>query len=118
MRIVRDAAKRAMGDLKPLEGPLAINARFVFEPPSSWSRKKRDSTQWKSSKGDLDNYVKLLLDCLGRDRICNGSGRVVAIDDAVFIDDAQVASMTVQKCYGVRAEVIVTVSQLGGEAQA
>ena len=30
----------------------------------------------------------------------------------VYGDDAQVASLTVQKVYGLRAEVIITVSEL------
>jgi len=111
MNRVRDAGKRAMGGLKPLEGPLLAQMRFYFVAPASWSKKKREAALWVSSRPDLDNYVKCVLDSLGR-RV-ETRGKIDVVDDCVFIDDAQVCDLEAQKRYGHKAQVIVTVSELG-----
>lgn len=92
-------AQAAMQGRAPFEGPLHMNARFVYVAPASWSRKKRDATVWKASKPDIDNIFKILGD---------------AISGCVYVDDAQIASLTIQKRYGLKPEIIVTVQQCEG----
>lgn len=110
MNRVRDAGKKAMGRLAPLEGPLQVKMRFIFVPPKSWPEKKRMAAEWVQSRPDLDNYVKAILDSLGR-RVEKFAVHNV-VDDCVFVDDAQVCDLVAQKRYGPRAQVVVTVSRL------
>ena len=93
-------AQAAMAGRAPFDGPLQMNARFIYVHPASWSAKKRAATAWKSSKPDADNLAKIVKDSIG---------------GCVYVDDAQIASLTVQKKYGPRAEIIVTVQQCEGE---
>lgn len=97
MATFRLFAARAMAGAAPLEGALQLDARFIYVAPASWSKKKRLETRWKASKPDADNLAKIVKDSIG---------------GLVYLDDAQVASLTVQKVYGLRPEVIVTVSKL------
>ena len=90
-------AQRAMEGRAPLEGPVEMIARFVYVAPASWSKKRRAEAHWKASKPDADNLAKIVKDSIGA---------------VVYHDDAQVASLTVQKVYGERAEIVVTVSSL------
>jgi len=85
MATIRQYAEAAMGDRPPLEGPLRLVACFVYVRPASWSKKRKAATSWKSSKPDASNILKLLEDSL------NG---------CVYLDDAQIASITVEKIYG------------------
>lgn len=90
-------AMNAMSGRPPLEGPLKMEATFVYAAPASWSKKKRAETVWKQSRPDTSNLVKIVED---------------AINAVVYHDDAQIAVSQVQKKYGDRAEIIVTVSEL------
>lgn len=90
-------AAEAMAGRDLLEGPLEMTARFVYEIPKSWSKAKRANSKWKVSTPDYDNLAKLCGDSLN----C-----------VVWHDDAQVASARIEKVYGDRAEVIVTVREL------
>ena len=110
MNRIRDAGKRAMGTLQPLEGPLQVAMRFDFVAPPSWSEKKRLAARWVSTRPDLDNYVKAILDSLGQ-RI-EKHGLIEMIDNCVFLDDAQVCDLVAQKRYAQRAQIIVTISRL------
>lgn len=110
MNRVRDAGKKAMGRLGPLEGPLQAQMRFYFVPPKSWSEKKRTAAKWVPSRPDLDNYVKAILDSLGDKFVKVGDIRVA--DTCVFRDDAQICELVAQKRYGSRAEIIITISEL------
>ena len=99
--LVRLAAGEAMdraGLAAPLQGPIEMQIRAVYLVPASWSKKRRAAAEWRTSKPDADNIGKGVSDA------CNG---------IVFVDDSQVASLIVQKKYGERAEVVVTVSSLG-----
>lgn len=94
---VRLFAQYAMKGRAPLEGPVEMLAQFIYVVPASWSAKKRSDTIWKSSKPDADNLVKIVKD---------------AIDGVVYLDDSQVASLTVQKKYGPSPLVVVTVKSI------
>jgi Holliday junction resolvase RusA-like endonuclease len=113
MNRVRDAGKRAMGERKPLEGPLTAQMLFVFLAPASWSEKRRSAAKWVASKPDIDNLVKAIADSLGR--YVEKLGSIEVMDDCVYIDDAQICEITAQKVYGIREEVIVTISELEGK---
>lgn len=100
MNLVASIAKRAMVGVEKIEGPVRLEVKFWYEPPASWSRAKRGRANWKTSKPDSTNLIKLLEDSL---------------TGIVWKDDAQVCSHVVDKRYGIRAETIVTVLPLGVE---
>jgi Holliday junction resolvase RusA-like endonuclease len=99
MAVVRLYASRAMAGQEPFDGPLALRVRAVYLVPASWPQKRKDAARWKSSKPDADNIVKILKD---------------AMNTIVFYDDAQVASLQVQKIYGPVAGVTISISRLEG----
>lgn len=90
-------AQRAMEGRQPLDGPIELIARFSYQRPKSWTKKKANLTRWKTSKPDVDNLTKIIEDSLNA---------------VAFHDDAQIASMSAQKMYGERSEIVVTVRQL------
>ena len=79
---------------KPFEKELFVKIDFFYEIPKSWSKKKKESANWHTSKPDIDNLIKSVLDGL------NG---------VAFIDDAQVSSIQARKQYasftGVKIEI-------------
>lgn len=84
---------------KPFECPLEIIILAVFEPPSSWSKKKRNALLGAphTQRPDLDNCVKAILDGLNR---------------IAWVDDGQIASITATKLWGERPGTNVTVKPL------
>lgn len=95
MAVIRQYADAAMSGRPPMEGPLRMTVACQYARPASWSKKKQAATVWKTSTPDVDNLAKIVADSL------NG---------CVWIDDAQVAELTVQKFYGDRALLHVTVT--------
>lgn len=100
MGVIKLFAQRAMAGRPPIEGPLHLSLECDFLVPDSWSKKKKASANYKSSKPDLDNLAKLHKDSM------NG---------IVWIDDAQVASIYAIKRYRPIAQTRVVVTRLGGE---
>ena len=78
------AAAKAMRGRPLIEGPVLLHAVFAFEHPASWSKAKRGTTFYKTSKPDSDNLTKLAMD---------------AFKGVVWIDDSQVCSLVVSKIY-------------------
>ncbi len=72
----------------------------AVEPNSSWPKKRAAAAKWRTSKPDADNLAKIVAD---------------AMNAIVFADDAQVASLIVQKTYGPLAGVTVTATLLDRE---
>lgn len=97
MGLVKLAAAGAMNGQPPLDGPLEMTIRATYLVPASWSKKRRDAAHWRTSKPDADNLAKIVAD---------------AINEIVYLDDSQVASLTVQKTYGPIAGVTVSVTAL------
>lgn len=97
MALVQLAASKAMGEQEPFAGPVEMVVRAVYLIPKSWPKKKANTATWRTSKPDADNIAKIVSD---------------AINTIVFADDAQVASLTVQKVFGPLAGVTVSVSAL------
>jgi Holliday junction resolvase RusA-like endonuclease len=100
MGVVQSYAQRAMEGRPPLEGPIKLQCRVTYLQPASWSKKKKAATVWKTSKPDVDNITKLLKDSLNK---------------IAFHDDAQVADLSIQKCYGPISQTVVTIMQIGGD---
>jgi len=99
MKLIRDNAALAMNGEALFDSALILQARFVYKPPASWSKRQKEFAigRPKTSKPDLDNLTKIIKD---------------ALNGVVYRDDAQVASLTVQKTYGDRDEIIVTLSEI------
>jgi Holliday junction resolvase RusA-like endonuclease len=97
MTAVRTIAAAAMKGAPPLEGPVSMRVHAAYLVPESWSKKRKASAYWKSSKPDADNVAKIVKD---------------AISTIVFVDDAQVAHLNVVKKYDVTSFVSVTVEKL------
>lgn len=103
MGAVKTIAAAAMQGARPLDGPVGMTVRAVYLVPGSWSARKRACAYWKASKPDADNVAKIIKD---------------AISTIVFVDDAQVASLTVTKTYGPVAHVEVRIEALEFERDA
>ncbi len=70
----------------PLEGPLAVEIRFVLPRPQSLMRRKDpDGEIWHTGAGDCDNFAKAVLDALTQ--------------LGLWRDDRQVAFLHVTKFY-------------------
>lgn len=85
---------------EPIQGPVGVCILAKFEPPPSWSKRKRAEhlkLVWHTQKPDQDNIAKA---------ICDGLNRIA------FADDSQIASHACQKIWSDRAETIVTVTIL------
>lgn len=80
-----------------IEGPVQATIRVLYPYPSSWSQKKKAAIKWKVSRPDCDNHAKIILD---------------ALNGIVWVDDAQVVELVVQKQYGLNAETIVTIQEI------
>ena len=84
---------------KPLmEGPLCMEVLVNRCIPASWSKKKHTSALqnklWPTSRPDIDNYVKCVLD---------------ALQQVVWLDDRQVVNIYASKRYSVQPSLMVTV---------
>ena len=81
-------AKVAMGNQKPIEGPVRMRLAFLFDWPKSYTQKRRracygnmvDSLKF----GDLDNHVK---------QVCD------ALNSVCYADDSQVAELHASKFF-------------------
>jgi Holliday junction resolvase RusA-like endonuclease len=94
---VATIAANAMQGRAPLVGPVMLKVEATWLRPKSAS--KRKPPVWKATKPDADNIAKQVGD---------------AINKIVFVDDAQVAFVSVSKRYGEIAETRVTVCPLEG----
>lgn len=92
---IRDVYLRYTKDR--LSGPIEANIVAIFEPPKSFSKKKRirllDQPCINKSVGDVDNLDKAILDSL------NG---------IAYTDDSAVYSITSKKVYGTNTGTCVT----------
>jgi Holliday junction resolvase RusA-like endonuclease len=67
-----------------LEGPVSVRIVCLFERPKSHSKKRRQEPEPKTTKPDLDNVGKAILD---------------ALNEIAYNDDGQVFMLTVEKWY-------------------
>ncbi len=100
-RQIAAAAVTAMDGRAPLEGPVYLIVSAFFEPPKSWSKKRRADAlarlAWHTFRPDADNILKAVCD---------------AANGIVWADDCQVAFAKVTKQYGSEARVEVYVEPL------
>lgn len=99
--LVADAAKPFLLS-DPIEGPVALTLRFRFARPKSHLTSKGELTksapQQKTSKPDLDNLEKAIMDAI--------------TDVGLWRDDSQVTVKTSSKEYGTPEGVSVEITQL------
>jgi Holliday junction resolvase RusA-like endonuclease len=79
---IRLAYANAGGEV--LEGPVSIKIVCWFERPKDHSKKRRQQREPKTTKPDLDNVGKAILD---------------ALNEIAYNDDGQVYRLTVEKWY-------------------
>lgn len=79
--------------------PIHMDITFIFEPPKSYSPKKREAMFNKPyvGKKDVDNCIKMLMDT------CTG---------ALYTNDNIVTSISAEKIYGQHAKTIFSVTRL------
>lgn len=96
--LVSLAAKAAMGDAVPMDGPIEMIVSFYFPRPKSHSRKRRLST-WHTSKPDASKVLRAVED---------------AMTGIVFGDDSQLCAINVTKFYDDHPGVRVHIFKLEG----
>ena len=93
------AGQQAMAGADPIPGPVAVEIDAVHTIPASWSRKRRAEAAGNPAgcKPDIDNIAKAVAD---------------GANGVIWVDDKQIARLTVTKVYGERPEVRVRVAVL------
>ena len=79
--------------LLPLEGPVRLVTKWLFEVDDA-----HESGQWKTTKPDTDNLIKLFKDCMTR--------------TGWWYDDAQVCSEITEKFHADRPGIYVRVERI------
>lgn len=101
-KLVAWTAKTEMGSRQPIDGPVQLSFRAVFEIPKSWSKKKQTEALLgvirPTGKPDIDNLIKAM----------------DALNGIVFRDDSQITEISGSKRYGHQAFVAVTVKPIIG----
>lgn len=99
--LVRLAARRAMGDMSPFKGAVAVIVTAYFAIPKSTAKKliqpMLDGDIRHTKRIDIDNCAKCVLD---------------GLNTVAFLDDAQVVSLLAEKFYADTPRVVVTVRQI------
>jgi Holliday junction resolvase RusA-like endonuclease len=94
------AAKEAMGERAPLDGPLRVDIMIRRPIPQSWPKKRQEAARRgelrPTTKPDFDNYAKT----------------VDALNLVVWIDDGQVVDGRVQKFYSDKPGMWIRVSPI------
>lgn len=99
------AARAEMRGRAPFTGPCHVSVLIELPIPSSWSTKKKTAAivgdVRPTSRPDLDNFVKSILDVL------NG---------IVILDDAQVVELQASKRYGLDVKAVASIVPIEGGA--
>jgi Holliday junction resolvase RusA-like endonuclease len=102
MALIKLASLKSMDGQAPFRGAVRMVVRATYAVPKSWSGKKAARALWRTSRPDADNIAKLIAD---------------AINTIVYVDDSQVATLFVEKRYGLLPGVLVTVEALDEETR-
>ena len=81
----------------PTKNPVEVKITYFYEPPKSYSKAKREALMWtgKTTKPDLDNLTKTVLD---------------ALNGVAWEDDAQVVKLSANKTYAQSTYTHVTIT--------
>jgi Holliday junction resolvase RusA-like endonuclease len=90
-------ASNAMGGEPPLAGPIEVTLRVEYAIARAWPVNQEEAAVWKTTKNDTDKIIRLCID---------------AMNNIVFTDEAQVASLSMKKVYGPYARLFVSVREL------
>ena len=94
------AAMKNSGNLEPTKLPVKISVNFFLPIPKSFSKKKTEEclsgVVMPTSRPDLDNYLKLILD---------------AMNGVVYVDDSQIVELLATKIYSGYACTVVNISK-------
>jgi Holliday junction resolvase RusA-like endonuclease len=105
-KLIKGAARNAMGQRQQMTGPLDVTIEAVFEIPKSWPKYRRRAAMQglepHVSAPDADNVAKIALDG------CNG---------IVWRDDSQVVRLTASKHYGPQPGLMIAVVERKVSAQ-
>jgi len=82
----------------PLDGAIHLRLSIVLRTPASWSKKRKAMLNHATTRPDLDNCAKAFLD---------------GMSGVAWHDDKQVVDLHVEKHYGTRDAVVVTITALG-----
>jgi Holliday junction resolvase RusA-like endonuclease len=100
----RLAAQHAMDDRPPITTPVRLELVVELPVPSSWSKRRQlraiSGEIRPTSRPDIDNYVKTVLD---------------AINTIVIADDSQVVEVAASKKFGV-PRMMATIVPLSAES--
>lgn len=82
-----------------LESDLIVTIEFLFNPPQSWSNKKRLEMigQYKRTKPDIDNLIKTVLD---------------AANNHLWKDDNQIVEVRSFKKYADEPKIVMSVTEV------
>jgi Holliday junction resolvase RusA-like endonuclease len=96
--MIRTAAMLELAGKPAFDQPVELVLRAIFPVPQSWPQRKRLAAivgaLQPGKKPDLDNIAKAWSD---------------ALNGVVYRDDSLICRMTLEKCYGPQALVLVTV---------
>jgi Holliday junction resolvase RusA-like endonuclease len=99
--LVRLAAQLAMAGASPFDTPVALTVAIYLPIPQSWSKKKQDKARTglvgATKKPDADNVLKALKD---------------GMNGVVYVDDARITDVTLQKRYATSPRVDVVARSL------
>ena len=102
--LIRCSAARAMGERRPVEGPVVVTVTAFLGMPKSMSKVKRsmalDGLIKPVTRPDADNYAKAALDG------CNA---------ILFKDDSQIADLIVRKRYSETPRLVITMEIEGDD---
>ena len=97
---VKKASQESMGNVEPLETPIAVYLYFRLPIPQSYSKKATEAclkgSQRHVKRPDLDNLAKSVLD---------------GMNGIVFKDDSQITSLHCTKVYSNVAGVNILVKE-------
>ena len=97
---VKKASQDSMGNVEPLETPIAVYLYFRLPMPQSWSKKRKEAAlkgfEAPTKKPDWDNLGKAVSD---------------ALNGVIFKDDSQIVSAHVRKIYSAVPGVDIYVSE-------
>lgn len=94
--LVRLAAQEAMGTAEPFDQPMSLTVAIYLPIPQSWSKKKQEKARaglvGATKKPDADNVLKALKD---------------GMNGVVYVDDARITDVVLQKRYAAAPRVDV-----------